>query len=273
MNRFVVLCGLLFLLSCGDGFEQSPATVQADDTVLWDGSVMVQVPAGPFLMGSTPETVVEQLVRVHEVYPDFPAADLVVETPQRTVVLPSYSIGRFEVTLGQFQRFVQTTGYTWSPGSQNDPSAPVVGVTQADATAYCDWAGGRLPTEAEWEKAARGTDARTWPWGEPFNRALCRSSVPGPFGGAGSTARVGSYPGGVSPYGCEDMAGNVCEWTSTILAPYPGNTVDDPNYHKGYYVVRGGSWPDNTDVWLRCADRFWQAPGNSLDSMGFRLAR
>lgn len=262
-----LLLGALLCLGVGCGEGQEPIVLLSPQVE------MREIPGGPFLMGSTPEEVAAQIVRVHEVYPDFPDANLTVELPQQTVDVPTFWLARYEVTLGEFQTFVQATGYDWSPGSQTDPSLPVVGVTLADANAYCAWAGGRLPTEAEWEKAARGTDARTWPWGQPFDPSLCRSSVPGAFGGAGSPVPGGTYPGGVSPYGIEDMAGNVCEWTSTPLGPYPGNTLDDPDYHQGYQVVRGGSWPDNTDVWLRCADRFWQAPGNTLDSMGFRLAR
>jgi len=275
----VVLGGIT---ACGSS-EVSPTNTNLQTTPVRqftnqrDGSILLEIPAGPFTMGSTPATVDEQLSRVREVYPDFAESDLTVEIPQHQVTLPTYYMGRTEVTIGQYRRFLRETGYrpvgdffAISEGLADD--IPATGVTWDDARAYCDWAGLRLPTESEWEKAARGTDERTWPWGNTFDTSLCASSVGGEFGASGGPSPVGSFPDGASPYGCLDMAGNVTEWTSTLVGPYPGGDPTNPAYGQGERVMRGGSWPDNTDVWLRCADRYWQPDTANQNSFGFRVA-
>lgn len=281
-KRLICLVALLLgITSCGSTEVPLNTTTHQTTPVQFtnprDGSILLEVPAGPFTMGSTPATVAEQLRRVHEVYPDFAEADLTVEIPQHQVTLPTYYIGRTEVTVGQFRQFLQDTEYrpvgdflSISEGLAHD--IPATGVTWDDANAYCDWAGLRLPTESEWEKAARGTDGRTWPWGDVFEASRCRSSVGGDFGSAGGASPVGSFPQGASPYGCLDMAGNVTEWTTTPLGPYPEGDPSNPAYQSGDRVMRGGSWPDDTDVWLRCADRYWQPASASQNSFGFRVA-
>lgn len=154
---------------------------------------------------------------------------------------------------------------------------PIVSVDWNMAKTYCEWRDARLPTEAEWEKAARGIDKRTYPWGE---RIGCSKAN---YNGScvGDTTVVGSYESGKSPYGMYDMAGNVWEWMSSLYQPYPY----DPNDGRenltasGDRVLRGGSWYDNGNVYddsaivVHSADRYWYNPANSYFSLGFRCAR
>jgi formylglycine-generating enzyme required for sulfatase activity/energy-coupling factor transporter ATP-binding protein EcfA2 len=174
------------------------------------------------------------------------------------------------------------------PGSWQDPSLgirkpnrPVVGVTWYEAMAYCNWLTEklrrdgkigqsdvvRLPTEAEWEKAARGVDGRWWPWGNDWDQGRANTSE----GGVHGTTPVGIYPGGVSPYECYDMAGNVWEWTSSLYKPYPYRADDgreDPNA-EGSRFIRGGSWPA-PQVDARCARRGGSRPDGRGVRLGFR---
>jgi len=221
-----------------------------------DGSILVLVPEGSFQMG-------EEAVRAR---PD--------EKPVQRLALPAYWIGLHEVTNAQFQRFVAETGYPAGPRWEDHArmwggQAPVLGVSWKDAQAYCRWAGLRLPTEAEWEKAARGTDGRQYPWGDSWDpdRAWWQDT---------SEVRahdVGSLPQGASPFGCLDMAGNVAEWCSSRYRPYPYRASDgreDPKA-SGARVVRGGQYFD--EPWeLRCSARGRAAPAERRTTTGFRVA-
>ncbi len=197
------------------------------------GIELIRIPAGPFLYGED----------------------------KRQIDLPEYWIGRYPLTNAQYKRFVDATGYNaprhWNGGNPlaDKLDHPVVYISWHDAQAYCNWAGLALPTEEEWEKAARGSDGRIYPWGDDpptaehgnFNRTV------------GETTSVGRYsPWGDSPYGCVDMAGNVWEWTLSR--------------DEARRVLCGGSWFSGQDL-ARGADRILNLPGSRLVSVGCRLVR
>ncbi len=220
-----------------------------------DGSVLIEIPAGSFTMGS-----------------DDGDGD---EKPVHTVYLDKYYIGKYEVTVGQFRKFCNATGRTMpeQPSWNNRNDHPVVNVTWHDAKAYCDWAGLRLPTEAEWEKAARGTDGRKYPWGNTWDAGKCNSYEDGDYT---NTSPVGSFPSGVSPYGCHDMAGNVWEWCNdwygeNYYGSSPSNNPTGPSFGD-LRVLRGGSW-DNIASNCRSAYRGRNYPGIRNDNIGFRVAQ
>jgi formylglycine-generating enzyme required for sulfatase activity/energy-coupling factor transporter ATP-binding protein EcfA2 len=216
------------------------------------GFPMVFVPAGEFLMGS------DQV------------AD---ERPPHQVYLDDYWIAKYPVTNAQFERFVRETKYQagdwrseFKPGKEN---YPVVNVNWDDAVAFCGWAGNHLPTEAQWEKAARGTEARVYPWGNQWDAGRCNVS------GRGTTP-VDRYPNGVSPYGNYDMVGNVEEWCADWY---------DANYYKNSpprnpknevpgtrRVLRGGAW-GSTQPNAHSTIRNDTGSGNRKSHIGFRFAQ
>jgi formylglycine-generating enzyme required for sulfatase activity len=203
----------------------------------------VDVPAGSYPVGRDP------------VAPR--GAALPDEVPQRVVDLPAFELSRTPVTNAQYAAFVAAGGAAAPPHWPAPPDHPVTFVDWFDAEAFCAWAGGRLPTEAEWEKAARGADGRTYPWGDADEPA--RAAV-GAGLKHGATSPVGSHPDGASPYGVLDMAGNVWEWVATETA-------------GGERVLRGGSFASPGLRWARCAMRSHSRPERLQAHIGFRIAR
>jgi iron(II)-dependent oxidoreductase len=220
---------------------------------------MVKIPAGSFTMGS-----------------DNGAED---EAPAHQVDLPAFEIDKFEVTNADFAQFVKAAGYqtdaekekrtkNWQSVAEGKDNHPVVFVSWNDATAYCQWIGKRLPTEAEWEKAARGTDGRTYPWGNEWDPSKVNAKETGLRG----TAVVGSFGAGASPYGVEDMAGNVWEWTADWYEAYPGSTYKSDYFGQEFKVLRGGAWFETADF-VRTTVRNANSQTAANDDIGFRCAR
>jgi len=195
------------------------------------------------------------------------------ETPQQEMIVSSFNIDLYPVTNAEYKEFVDAAGHspprTWEEGSYPDGLAdhPVVWVNWNDAKAYCEWAGKRLPTEFEWEKAARGTDGPVYPWGDTFDAAKCNSRESNLKG----TSPVGSYPDGVSSYGLFDMAGNVWEWTADWYQGYRGTRYELSRYGEQFKVLRGGSWFDGQDA-VRTAVRKSFDPNQGFSTIGFRCA-
>jgi formylglycine-generating enzyme required for sulfatase activity len=182
------------------------------------------------------------------------------------------------VTVAQYRGFCQATGRSMPdapPWGWHDDH-PIVNVSWDDAKAYAKWAGVSLPTEAQWEKAARGTDGREYPWGNDWDASKCRCSKT-QFGDAGSTSPVGSYPAGGSPYGCLDMAGNVCEWCADRYGQdyYASSPARNPTGPESgdRRVLRGGSWNDYNATLFRSAFRNYINPSRGIQLLfGFRCA-
>jgi formylglycine-generating enzyme required for sulfatase activity len=186
------------------------------------------------------------------------------EKPAHKVTLPDYYIDKFEVTNEWYKKFCDETKRKfptdpwWEPGYfKNKPQSPVIGVEWADAAAFAKWAGKRLPTEEEWEKAASWGPSdpkkRQYPWGDNYEsgRAV--------LGGEPPPSSVGQHPSGASAYGVQDMAGNVFEWIDAFYQPYQGNTESDSNYGTKNRVVRGGHFGSPTDL-ARTTSRTYAPP-------------
>jgi formylglycine-generating enzyme required for sulfatase activity len=266
-----------------------------------DVAEMVLIPAGEFIMGS-PEG--------SDGFPD--------ERPQRRVLLSAFRIDRFEVTNADYAQFVREAGHRapananpavtlWegnTPASGTE-SHPVVNVSWEDASAYCRWRGTRLPTEAEWEKAARGTDGRRYPWGHDWDVRKANSAsywagrtiefqsgeewnafwlhgegarISKEHGVKGEvlTLPVGSFPEGNSPYGLSDMAGNVAEWVQDWYDPnyYASAPLSDPpgSTRGAVKAMRGGSWLKPA-LSLRTSDRDYGPMQSRPSGTGFRCAK
>jgi formylglycine-generating enzyme required for sulfatase activity len=195
------------------------------------------------------------------------------ETPQQELVISGFNIDIYPVTNAEYKEFVDATGHnlprTWKEGTYPEGTAeyPVIWVNWHDAKAYCEWAGKRLPTEFEWERAARGTDGRTYPWGNDFDAAKCDSQE----SGLKTTSPVGSYPDGASPDGVLDMAGNVWEWTADWYQGYRGTRYELSRYGEQFKVLRGGSWFDAQDA-VRTTVRKSFDPNQGFSTIGFRCA-
>lgn len=227
-----------------------------------DGREMVEIPQGPFKMGSKDG--------------DYD------ESPEHQVYLGTYYMDKYEVAQTDYERFVKATkrGKPFIPVFDDDiakvlkPELPAIGMSWTDAQAYCQWAGKRLPTEAEWEKAAKGEGSRKYPWGDAMGPRY--ANLEGEEDGYKYLAPPGKFPEGRSPYGLYDMAGNVAEWVA--------DTYDDKYYGKSPYrdpkgpeegqnrVIRGGSWresPHGARVSKRFQAKLWRTDA----TIGFRCAK
>jgi formylglycine-generating enzyme required for sulfatase activity len=232
----------------------------------------VEIPAGSLQRG----TPTEQLDAVTRRYADtgVPRSWFEKEAPRAVVHVEAFRLARTPVTVGQWMPFALATGREKPPESRDHP---VIGVTWSDAVSYCDWlseildVGVRLPTENEWERAARGDDDREFPWGDEYHPGLANLVD----AGVGSTTPVGSFPGGASPFGVLDMAGNVDEWTSTLYSPYDDAPPEVPaaeTWAFDHHITRGGSFRHDRDL-ARCARRHsaYEADLRAI-GVGFRVA-
>jgi formylglycine-generating enzyme required for sulfatase activity len=238
----------------------------------------IAIPAGTFPMG-TPERALSELARLYggtrESYRE--------ESPQHPVALAAYAIARTPVSNALYGAYVAATGAR-APFLWRGPTPPahlldhpVVDVSWEEAAAFCRWlslslqpSAFSLPSEAQWERAARGDDGRSFPWGEDFSAELANTRE----GGLAGTTPAGAYPAGASPWGALDMAGNVWEWTASLDALYPYVAGDGREYPAapGRRIMRGGCYA-NPHGYARCACRFRLAPGARNEFTGFRLAR
>lgn len=211
---------------------------------------MVLVPAGSFIFGSDS--------------PDAPR-------PRQTATLPAYYINQTEVPIREYMKFVEATGHAAprTPDYPNQPNLPVSGVSYDDAAAYATWAGKQLPSEEQWEKAARGADGRTYPWGN----GAWSSGVPT------TLQPVDSFPDRSSPYGALNMAGNVFEWTSTPFPAGPAEFADmekllgNPNFSHAWYSLKGGSFSPGGAIFFRCSLRRGLPSDQRSPAVGFRCVR
>jgi formylglycine-generating enzyme required for sulfatase activity len=251
-----------------------PAAPTPDASGTWtrpvDGAVMVYVPAGEFLMGSSASDIDALLARCS----DCTREEFAKEQPQHTVFLDGFWIDRTEVTNAQYSACMEAGACRepecWDDEDVNAPEQPVACVSWFDAQDYAAWVGGRLPTEAEWEKAARGTDGRIYPWGNSPPDCTKANFV----GCAGKPLPVGSHPGGASPYGALEMAGNVPEWVADWYdkdyysrSVFSNPTGPDSGSFRG---VRGGSFLHHE--WVgHCAHREGGYPISRHWIHGFRL--
>jgi formylglycine-generating enzyme required for sulfatase activity len=254
-----------------------------------DQMVEVYIPAGEFIMGTNDNEAITTTVG-GRAYPEIPA---------HTVYLDSYWIDKYEVSNGQYALCVEAgacqppfipTSYSRKEyyGNPEYSNYPVIWVKWEMARTYCEWADRRLPTEAEWEKAARGTDGRKYPWGnEPSFRDpafgerlnLCDVNCPKDFAnplyndGYADTSPVGNYPAGASPYGVMDMAGNVWEWNGSFIAPYPYDASDGREAAEGNEERswRGAAFA-NGYWWVRSSVRYRSVINYWYYNLGFRCA-
>lgn len=301
---------LLITVACGDSGGSptvlpnltTATAVQANPSPIRteirpnDGAEMVFVPAGEFPMGSSEAEI--ELAKAD--CPQCPADWFDDEKPQHAVLLEAYWIDKYEVTNRQFARFIEAGGYNqqalwtaegwqwrsvaertqpkfWTDERWNQPDYPVVGVVWFEAVAYCRWAGARLPTEAEWERAAGwdGTKQQkyVYPWGNGWNPARVNTVE----SALGTTTPVGHYcPPAASPVGACDMVGNAWEWVNSIFSPYPYRADDgrEDLEAQGTRALRGGSWINERDR-ARVAYRLPPFPGDFIlfdPTNGFRCA-
>jgi len=234
-----------------------------------DGAAMVWVPAGSFRMGGgTGEGLLDALLNRLSGYATSN------KQPAHSVYLDGYWIYKYEVTVKQYHAFCRATKRAMPPAPEWgwQDNHPIVNVTWHDASTYAAWAGASLPTEAQWEKAARGPDGRVYPWGNAWDGAKCCNSVD-PYD-AESPSPVGSFPAGASPYGAQDMTGNVWErcavWYDALYNDHapPRNPTGATTGQSD--VVRGGSW-GRGDPWVfRAAYRNGCDPSYRVEDLGFR---
>ncbi len=245
---------------------------------------MFEIAAGTFLMGTSDENIKQLQLKEPDWAYEWSDNNLfAAEQPQHPVTLSAFAIAQFPVTNAEYHTFIWDSGHriprSWVGYTfpNNAEEHPVAGISKNDAEAYIRWLNQktgmtfRLPTEAEWERAARGDDGRIYPWGNTFDPWRCNTAESIKKG----TTPVGTYsPSGDSIYGAADMVGNIWEWTQSLFLPYPyrPNANREESKPNGRYVVRGGAWYYTRKL-ARCSVREGVLPDHVSPLIGFRLAR
>ena len=261
-----------FLISFLSACEKGPGPLPPTTISEIDGKVMVLIPAGEFIMGTDrtdPENTHLKIGTVKPLYLD--------QHPERKVHLDAFYIDQYEVTNREYQKFIDATQFHELPGHWEDGKFPegkdrhpVTNVTWREALTYALWAGKRLPTEEQWEKAARGTDGRLFPWGNDYKKGWANVGVDG----AKAPVKGGSFPKDVSPYNVYDMAGNTMEWTLSWYRAYPGNDYRFKKFGRQFKVLRGNGFQKGGHYFLE-AYRFIfyrteANPDEYFENVGFR---
>lgn len=252
-----------------------------DEGINIDKPKMISVPTGWFWMGIPDKKVQKLYTEVDWAREWYEKGMFRSEQPITKVHLKAYEIGKFPVTNLDYYQFIWKASYRVPKGwvgfrfAEGYDLHPVVGITHKDAESYCEWLSSmtgskyRLPTEAEWERAAAGIDCRIYPWGDTFDPWRCNTLDSGKNG----TTAVGSYsPAGDSAVGCVDMAGNIYEMTSDKLYPYPYGEVPPNAERELRYVIRGGAFYYSHKL-ARCAAREGAPPDYTSPAIGFRIVR
>ena len=286
MQCIYITISVFLILTCGriTTAELSSTAEKTLATIEW-----VSIPAGVFVMGSTPE-------EAESAYTDAKLRSSLLEkhtfdaeVPRHTVYLSTYQISKYEITNAQYRAFIESTdrptprGHdgeeTWKDENFNADEQPVVGVTWFDAQAFAEWIGASLPTEAQWERAARGTERQIYPWGNDPPKARHHANFARRFN---RPTPVGQFPNGISSNGIYDLAGNVWEWCldeySTTFYEMSEKEVKKNPLNLRFRdvlrarVIRGGAW-DVGSAFLRSGLRFKFYPLDSTHTIGFRVVR
>ncbi len=280
-KKYVKLAGFcLWLLLSGcqemlcDCAPGAAGTLPATKVSPIDGKELILIPAGQFIMGTDKtdtENTHQKIGTVKPLYLD--------QHPERTLELDAFYIDRHEITNKEYKRFIVETQFpdypmNWQQNTfpEGLEDHPVTNIVWSEAFAYCAWAGRQLPSEAQWEKAARGADGQPYPWGEVYEKGIANMGIEGDR----KTAAVGSYAKDKSPYGVFDMAGNVMEWTQDWYRAYPGNDFKDPRFGTKFKVLRGNAFQKAGHYFLdayRYAFNRTEVPADDyFENVGFRCA-
>jgi len=278
----ILVCAAL-VSACGEKTSSPTATkapamkavTEASSSAVTVIPGMVYIPAGDFIMGNDDIDISGKSKEF-----GFNEPWYLPEHPKRSVNLDAYYIDRYEVSNLQFRNWLISLK-RFSPATMDavvkrlqleNGKLPVRGITWSKAQEFCYAVGKHLPTEAEWEKAARGTDGREYPWGDEWNKENLNAGQ-----NEENLTAGGTYEAGKSPFGVYDMAGNVMEWTASWYDAYPGAKYQSPNYGRKHKVARGGSWGGVGHYviphYFRVAYRFNFQPDGAYNDVGFRCAK